>query len=347
MIRWGHPFLLYLLILIPILAVWLLMIKRRQKRHLRDVFASSTLLGLIAPRISFTRQAVKDGLLILALLFIILALADPMVGTRMEEVKREGIDLVLTVDVSNSMLAKDIAPSRLEKAKHEIRTLLNKLQGDRVALVAFSGKALIECPLTLDYGAAEIFLDVLDPNLISKPGTSLAAAIRTSLTAFSEASPAGKAIVLITDGEDHEQAVDQAIKDAKEKGVIIHAVGIGSQQGVPIPAGDLGGDFKKDNQGNVVVTKLDEATLQQIASETGGVYQRCSSSEDELNAIIRAISGLEKGELGTKQFTQYEHRYQPFLIVALILLLAEFILSDRHRKLPKFLRVLFAEKESS
>ncbi|MCX6640989.1 MAG: VWA domain-containing protein [bacterium] len=345
MIRWGYPQFFYLLLLLPILGVFLFIIKRRKNRQLRDAFASSTLLAMIAPGISFTRQSLKDVLLLVALLFMIIALADPQVGTRIEQIKREGIDLVIAVDVSYSMLAKDIAPSRLEKAKHEIRSLLDRLQGDRVALVAFSGKAIVECPLTLDYGAAEIFLDVIDPTLISMPGTSLAAAIRTSLKAFAEDSPASKAMVLITDGEDHEQQVDEAIKEAKAKGVIIHAVGIGSVQGVPIPAGDLGGDFKKDRQGNVVVTKLDEAILQQIVSETGGVYQRCSSSEDELKAITNAIAGLEKGELGSKQFTQYEHRYQPFLVAALILLVLEFLTSDRRRRLPRFLRILFAEEQ--
>ena len=178
-----------------------------------------------------------------ALTLILIALADPQVGTRMETVKREGIDLVVALDVSNSMLAKDVAPSRLEKAKHEMRTLLNMLQGDRVALVAFAGKAVVECPMTMDYGAAEIFLDVLEPNIISRPGTSLAAAIRTSLSAFGEDSHAGKAIVLITDGENHDNDVMTAAKEAKEKGVIIHTVGIGSSQGVPIPVGEREGDF--------------------------------------------------------------------------------------------------------
>lgn len=346
MIRWGNEGILYLLILVPILALFLYYIKEKSGRQLLRTFSSSALLTLIAPNLSFTRKRFKDFLLLCALILVIVALADPQVGTRMEEIKREGIDLVVAVDVSSSMLAEDIAPSRLEKAKHEMRGLLDRLRGDRVALVAFSGRAVIECPLTLDYGAAEIFLDVLDPGLVSMPGTSLAAAIRTSLKAFQEDSQAGKAIVLITDGEDHTEKVMEAVEEARERGVIIHAVGIGSPQGVPIPLGDQGGEFKKDKRGNVVVTSLDEALLQRVAAETGGIYQRCSSGEDELDAVIRAISGLEKGQLGSKQFTQYEHRYQPLLILALLALILEHLLSDRRMRLPRFLRILSAESET-
>jgi len=345
MIRWGHPIFLYLLVLVPVLGFFLYWTKARQGKRLRETFASAALLTQIAPHLSVTRQRAKDALLIAALALMLIALADPQVGTRLEEVKREGIDLVIAVDVSNSMLAQDIAPSRLEKAKHEVRTLLDMLQGDRVALVAFSGKAVVECPLTMDYGAAEIFLDILEPNLITSPGTSLGSAIKTSLTAFGEDGHAGKALVLITDGENHDDEALSAAKQAKEMGVIIHTVGIGSPQGVPIPLGEREGDFRKDRQGNVVVTKLDEATLQSLAAETGGVYQRCSAGEDELKAIFAAISGLQKGELGAKRFTQYEHRYQPILLLALLVLAGEFLLSDRKMRLPKWLRIFAAEEK--
>lgn len=347
MIRWGHPIFLYLLILVPALAVFLYWTKVRQGRKLREAFASSAVFNQIAPNLSIARQRIKDGLMVAALGLVLIALADPQIGTRLEEVKREGIDLVVAVDVSNSMLARDIAPSRLEKAKHEVGTLLNMLQGDRVALVAFAGKAVVECPLTMDYGAADIFLDVLDPSMVTFPGTSLGSAIKTSLTAFGEDSRAGKAIVLITDGENHDDDAIAAAKEAKEKGVIIHTVGIGSPQGVPIPLGEREGDFKKDRQGNVVVTKLDEATLQSVASETGGVYQRCSAGEDELKAVFAAISGLQKGELSTKRFTQYEHRYQPILLLALLALAGEYLLSDKRMRLPKILRIFAASEHEA
>lgn len=346
MIRWGHEEVLYLLLLVPLLGVFLYYVKFKHNRKLRKNFASSALFSLIAPQLSLSRKSFKDGLLLAALILVIIALADPQVGTRIEEIKREGIDLVVAMDVSKSMLAQDIAPSRLEKARHEMRRLLDRLQGDRVALVAFAGRAVVECPLTLDYGAAEIFLDILEPGLISMPGTSLSAAIEVSLRAFSEESPAGKAIVLITDGEDHEAGVLEAAGKARERGVTIHAVGIGSPQGVPIPVGEAGGDFKKDRDGNVVVTRLDETTLMQIAEETGGVYQRCTSGDDALDAIIGAISGLEKGELGSRQFTQYEHRYQVFLVLAFFLLIMEIILSDRRMRLPRFLKILSTENSS-
>jgi len=345
-IRWGNIFFLYLLLFLPLLGVLLFYIKGKKGRERLSDFTSSALLKSLAPDISFRKKRFKDFLLIAAVTFLIIAVADPQVGTRIEEVKREGIDLVIAVDVSISMLAQDIAPSRLEKAKHEISNLLDRLEGDRVALVAFAGKAVVECPLTMDYGAAEIFLRVLEPGLVSMRGTSIAAAIKTSMSAFQEGSQAGKAIVLITDGEDHQEEVMEAAGEAKEMGITIHAVGIGSPQGVPIPTGELGGEFKKDKKGNVIVTRLDEALLQEIANLTGGEYQRCSSGGDEIDAIIRAVAGLEKGELGSKEFTQYEHRYQPFIVLALLALLLEFLLSDRRMRLPRYLRILSSENKS-
>ncbi|TKJ42345.1 hypothetical protein CEE37_01295 [candidate division LCP-89 bacterium B3_LCP] len=344
MIRWGNVEALYLLLLIPLLVAFLYYYRGRISQKLRKSFASSALLSVIAPNLSIRRKYVKDALLVGSFTLAVIALADPQVGTKIEEIKREGIDIVVAVDVSKSMLALDVAPSRLEKAKHEMRRLLNRLEGDRVALVAFAGKAVIECPLTLDYGAAEIFLDILEPNLISMPGTSISAAINTSLQAFSEDSPAGKSIVLITDGEDHKSKVTEALDKAKELGIVIHTVGIGSPQGVPIPLGDKSGEFQKDRDGNVVVTRLGEDMLQQIADETGGVYQRCTSGQDAWDAIIGAISGLEKGELGSRQFTQYEHRYQPIILLAILLIIIEHLLSDRKVRLPRFLRILSTDK---
>ncbi len=346
MIRWGNIHFLYFLLLIPLLVYLLYYIKGKKGRQKLERFVSSSLLATIAPNLSFARKRFKDFLLLLAVFSIIIAFADPQIGTRIEEIKREGIDLVVAIDVSSSMLAQDIAPSRLAKAKHEMSGLLDRLEGDRVALVAFSGQAVIECPLTMDYGAAEIFLDVLEPGLVSKPGTSISAAIRASLRAFQKESQAGKAIVLITDGEDHQEQVMEAVQEAVEMGVVIHTVGIGSPQGVPIPTGELGGEFKKDKKGNVIVTRLDESLLQEIAKQTGGVYQRCTSSGDEMDAIVGAVAGLEKGELGSKEFTQYEHRYQIFLIIALLALTLEFILSDRRAKMPRYLRIFSTEAES-
>jgi Ca-activated chloride channel family protein len=342
-IRWGNAEFLLLLILIPALAFLLFSLKGKGGRQKLETFASSALLIAIAPNLSFGRKRFKDFLLIVAATSVILALADPQIGTRIEEVKREGIDLVVAVDVSHSMLAQDIAPSRLEKARHEMSGLLDRLEGDRVALVAFAGRAVIECPLTMDYGACEIFLDILEPGVISMPGTSLSQAIKTSLKAFQEESQAGRAIILITDGEDHQEQVMDAVDEARKMGVVIHAVGIGSPQGVPIPVGEGGGEFKKDRKGNVVVTSLDEELLMQIAAETGGVYQRCSTSGDELDAIVAAVAGLEKGELGAREFTQYEHRYQIFILIAIMALILEYLISDKKMRLPRMLKVFSTE----
>ncbi|MBU0520214.1 VWA domain-containing protein [bacterium] len=346
MIRWGNIEFLYLVLLVPVVGIFLHYLKGKQGRRELQNFTSTTMLLVIAPQLSIGRKKFKDFLLLWALAFMLIAAADPQIGTRIEEIKREGIDLVVAVDVSHSMLAEDIAPSRLAKAKHEMSNLLDRLEGDRVALVAFAGQAVVECPLTMDYGAAELFLDVLNPGMVSKTGTSLAAAIRISMQAFQEDSQAGKAIVLITDGEDHEAAVMDAVREAKDMGVVIHAVGIGSVQGVPIPISEAGGEYKKDNRGNVIVTRLDEELLQKIASETGGIYQRCSTGGDDLDAILNAVAGLEKGELGSHEFTQYEHRYQIFVALALLALVLEYLISDRRRKLPPLLRFLSSEGAS-
>lgn len=260
----------------------------------------------------------------LAYIFIVIALSGPQIGTRIEEIKREGIDIVVALDVSLSMQAEDIAPNRLEKAKYEINKLIDLLKGDRIGLVAFAGMAHVQSPLTLDYSAAKLFLKLMDTQLIPQPGTAIGDAIRTATKAFNQKERKHKVLILITDGEDHESDPIEAAEAAAKEGIIIYTIGLGSSKGVPIPIYDRNGrslGFKKDRAGNVVTTSLDAETLQKISYVTNGKYYISTSGEAELDEIYKEVNAMDKKELKSKQFAQYENRYQVFLVLALLLLL--------------------------
>jgi Ca-activated chloride channel family protein len=272
---------------------------------------------------SRSRAIFRTFLLLGFFVFAILAMARPQWGTRLETIRRRGVDILAALDTSYSMNTEDVAPSRLEKAKSEIRTLLGKLRGDRIGLVCFAGTAIVECPLTLDYGAAALFLDTASTEIIPEPGTSLAGAIRTATEGFVAKEKKYKVLVLFTDGEDLEGQVDSAIAQAREANVIIYTVGVGSPQGMPIPVRDPKGDiieYRKDEKGQIVVSRLDEASLSRIAVQTGGRYFRASNSESEIDDLYKEISGLEKKELESRLFQNYEDQYQYPLAAAIAML---------------------------
>jgi len=304
----------------------------KKKRTILARFGNLKLIELLSASNNRPVQVLKAIILIVSVFYLIVAWARPQLGTKLEEVKREGVDIVIALDVSLSMLAEDITPSRLEKAKHEIENLINKLQGDRIGLIAFAGVPFIQCPLTLDYGAAKIFLDVMSPEIIPEPGTAIGKAILEALKAFEKTERQHKVLVIITDGEDHQSEPLEAAKQAESEGVVIYTVGIGTSGGVPIPlygqSGSLSG-FKKDRQGNEVVTKLDEITLEKIALQTNGKYYRATAGEVELDKIYEDISKMEKKELASRKFSQYEDRFQYILIVALFLLIVELFIPER------------------
>jgi len=334
MIRFANENLLYLLALIPVFIFFYYLVFR-WKRQAMQRFGNLELVKRLSLSASRKRQIWKVALLIAALFFMILALARPQVGSKLEEVKREGVDIMIAIDVSASMNAQDIQPSRLDKARHEVSSLLDKLQGDRVGIIAFAGTAFVQCPLTLDYGAAKMFLDYLEPGMIPEPGTNLAAAIESAMKSFSATERKFKVMVLITDGEvTHDEDPLKMAEAAEREGVIIYTVGIGSSKGVPIPIFDERGvqtGFKKDRNGEVVVTKLDEITLEKIALQTGGKYFRASSGEAELDRIYDAIAGMEKKDLASLKYSQYEDRFQWPLGFSLLLLAIEHHISERRR----------------
>lgn len=329
----GLLFVLDFIIVIPALIVFYWFVFKK-KFALLSRFANLELLEKLIATTNRKMQILKVTLLLVVIFYFILARARPQIGTKLETVKRKGVDIMIALDVSLSMMAEDIAPNRLEKAKHEIESLINKLEGDRIGLIAFAGVPFVQCPLTLDYGAAKIFLDIMEPDLIPEPGTAIGNAIQTAIKAFEQTERKHKVLILITDGEEHEGDPLKVAEEAEKQGIVIYTVGIGSPEGVPIPiTADRGASrsFKKDREGKVVMTKLDEITLEKIALQTDGKYFRASSSEVELDRIYEDISNMEKKELATKKFSQYEDRFQYILVFALFLLIAEIFIPERKR----------------
>ena len=323
-----------LLILLPLLLVfyWLAF---RMKRKAMQRFGNLSLMEKLALSFSPKKKRWKVALLLLAIFFLLFSLARPQLGTRLTLMKREGVDIVIAMDCSFSMLAEDFKPSRLEKAKQEVNGLIARMRGDRVGLVAFAGVAFIQCPLTLDYSAAQMFLDIMDENLIPQPGTAIGDAVRTSIKAFNQKERKYKVLILLTDGEDHDSDPLGTAEEAAAEGIRIYTIGIGSVQGEPIPVRNKRGEvtgYKKDEEGNVVVSSLDETTLQKIALTTGGKYYHATSGEMELDRIYDEISRMEKKELEGKLMTQYEDRYQIFLFLSILCLAVEFLLSERRNK---------------
>ena len=303
-------------------------------------FVSETLIPQLAPEASLAMRILKQ---MLAIACLILAVANPQVGTRLEEVKREGIDLFVVLDVSLSMKTEDIRPSRLEKAKLDVSELLRKLSGDRVGMVVFAGDAFVQFPLTADYAAADLFLSAIDVDAVPVPGTMIGSGIEVALKSFTKDVPTQKAIVVVSDGENTEGDVMGAVEDAKKAGVRVYSVGMGTPEGGPIPILNQNGvrvDYKRDQSGSIVLSKLDETMLQQIASTTGGSYHRATSGGNEIDDIFKELASLEKVEFGTKQITGYETRYQYPLAFAILFLIIEVMLSEKRTKLAIWFKKL-------
>ena len=333
MFRFGASDLLFAYLLVPALIALYWWAAARKRRDLAR-FGDPQLLERLTAAVSGRRQTVKTALVVVAVALLVTALARPQFGSRVETIRREGQDIIIALDLSASMLARDISPTRLAKAKFAIADLIDRLEGDRVGLVAFAGEAFVQCPLTLDYGAANLFLNAMDPDMMSVQGTNLGQAIDVALDAFAETDRRHRVLVVITDGEDHEGGVDPAVERARETGVRIYTVGIGSAEGVPIPEMDAAGrpqGFTRDADGTVVTTRLDETTLQTIAARTGGAYYHASPAGTELASLAAELTAGEGQEFQTERVTVFDEQYQIFLGLALALLVAETLVSDRRR----------------
>lgn len=331
MIRFAHGGYFYLLLLIPLLFAGYL-IYRRTRNRAAARFGNPRLLDRLSRSASRSKPFWKFVLLSTAIGILVVGLANPQIGTRLEEVKLEGIDMFIALDVSNSMKAEDIKPNRLERARLEIRNLVDRLRGDRIGLIVFAGEAYTQFPLTTDYSAAGLFIDTVDSDIVPIQGTAIGKAIERAMESFDFEEPTTKVLIVITDGENTEGDLNEAAEHAAERGVILYAIGMGSEAGVPIPVYDERGrrtDFKKDRSGEVVMTRLDRMSLEKIVSHGKGKYYQATTAQDELNEIYDDINAMEKREFGTKQFTDYESRFQYFIAAGLFFLLLELFLSER------------------
>lgn len=330
MFRFANPEYLIALWLIPVLIILFILFNRNRKKLL-EKFADKELHKYILYSFSSVKSKIKFGLILTTIALLIIAYSRPQVGTKMQEVKQTGIDVYILLDVSRSMAAEDMKPNRLEKAKYQISNLIQKLRGDRIGLIVFSGEAYIQFPLTTDYSAANLFLSAVDFNSVPQPGTAIASAINMAVQSFDTAAT-DKAIIIITDGEDHEGDIDAAVTNATDKEIKIYTIGLGSPDGVPIPVYDSRGNtvgFKQDNAGQTVLTKLNESILEEIASKGNGKYYRGNNYEDYLDKIYSDLSKLEQAEFGVKKVTDYEDRFYYFLIPAILFLILELFITDK------------------
>jgi len=328
-VKFGELSYLYMLLLIPFLIIFFIYALRFRENLLAS-FCDKKLLQRLSPGLKRSRYLFKAFALILGLSLLIFALIKPRWGFHWEEIKREGIDIIIAMDVSDSMLAEDIKPNRLERAKRKVSDLLKMLEGDRIGLVAFSGRSFVLCPLTLDYRACQIFVEYLGADLIPVKGTAIADAIRESVRAFGKGKNRSKALILITDGEDHEGDVLSAAAEAKEEGVKIFPIGIGNDKGSPIPVKNGQGGFKKDSSGEIIISRLDELSLQKIASETGGSYVRSVTGDLDLENIYKKEikNKTEKKEFKSAREKKWEERFQWFVLAGFCLIAGEFFIRE-------------------
>ena len=332
MFRFENPIYLWLLLIIPILIIMKIMMWYVQRKKLSRI-GNPTLLTELMPYISRFRPWVKFLLLITALSSLILALARPQFGSKISHEKRNGIEAIIALDISNSMLAQDVQPSRLDKSKLMIENLINSFINDKIGLVVFAGEAYVQLPITSDYVSAKMFLSDITPNLISAQGTDIARAIRVSLSSFTQQKGVGKAIILITDGEDNEGGALEAVKEAKEKGVNVFILGVGDSKGAPIPLGN--GEYLKDNHGQTVMTALNENMCKEIAQAGSGTYIHIDNTSLAQEQLNNELSKLQKGDSDAVVYSEYNEQFQIVALFSFILLLIEVCLLERKNPLFK------------
>lgn len=329
--RFANIEMLWLLVLVPVFVVAYVLYARRKRRRL-EAFGDPQLVAELMPNASHVRPTVKFSLLLLAFTLLCFAAARPQYGQREQTVKRQGIEAVIALDISNSMMAEDVVPNRLERAKQMLSKMIDRMVDDKVGLVVFAGEAFTQLPITCDYVSAKMFLSNIDPSLIKMQGTAIGDALSTSIRAFgAEQSEANRAIVLITDGENHEDDAVAVATRAKEAGIKILVVGIGKPEGAPIPIPGTN-DFRKDRQGNVVVSRLNEDMCREIAKAGNGIYVRCDNTNTAMRAIEKELDTLATTELETQVFTDYNEQFQTFALLALLILVIDFFIFNRKNK---------------
>ena len=345
MFRFANIEMLWWLITIPAFVIAYLVCTNRKRRQLAE-FGDPELMAQLMPDASRSRPVWKFSLLVLALVLLIVAAARPQYGQKEKTVKRQGIEVMVALDISNSMLAEDVAPNRLDRAKQILSKMIDNMVDDKVGLVVFAGEAFTQLPITCDYVSAKMFLHTITPSLIQTQGTAIGAALQTAITSFGvQESDAGRAIILITDGENHEDDAISVARKAQEMGIRIFVVGIGKPEGAPIPKPGTA-DYFKDRSGQVVVSKLNEDMWQQIAQAGNGIYVRCDNTNTAMRALQQELDRIATADLETTIYADYNEQYQSFVLVALLLLVIEFfILSRKNHRLTRM--DLFKEKSET
>lgn len=335
MIRIEHIEILYLLILIPFFFIIHYFYLKKKKAKLRG-FIDKELINIIVPDLSYGKQWTKFILLNIAYFFIIIAIANPQIGTSVEKTERKGADLMVCLDISNSMLAEDIKPNRISRAKQSLNHLIDQLRDDRIGIVVFAGTAYVQLPITNDYGTAKTFIDLIDPSMISNQGTAIGEALRKANESFGEENTnKSRSIILISDGEDNEEEAIVVAKKIAKEGVIINTIGFGMPEGALIPVANKGHgkiEYKKDANGSYVITKLNEDILKNIASIGSGVYLRANNASVGLDNILARINKMEKNEYEAIAYKDYESRFYIFAFIALIILIIEFLIFEKKNK---------------
>lgn len=331
MFRFEEPAYLYLLLLLPLLSVLYLYSSYRKRRALKE-FGDMSLMAPLMPDVSKYRPAVKFILMWCVVGLFAFLLARPQFGAKLDTVKRQGIEAIIALDISNSMLAQDVQPSRLEKAKRIVSQLVDKMENDKVGMIVFAGDAFTQLPITSDYVSAKMFLESISPSLISRQGTAIGSAIDLGMNSFTPQEGVGRTIIVITDGENHEPGAVEAAKAASEKGIRVNVLGVGLPDGAPIPV-EGSNDYRRDRDGNVVITHLNEQMCQDIAQAGNGIYVRVDNTNNAQKSIEREIGKMDKAEVETKVYTEYNEQFQAVAWIILILLFLEMLILDRKNPL--------------
>ena len=337
MFRFEDPIYLWLLLAVPVLFLVRFVVWKQRKNKLKK-FGDPQLLRQLMPDASVARPRVKFALLMAALSLLIVLLARPQMGSRISKEKRNGIETIIALDISNSMMATDVVPSRLDKSKLLVENLVDHFTNDKIGLVVFAGDAFVQLPITSDYVSAKMFLQNIDPSLIASQGTDIARAIDVSMHSFTQAEKVGKAIIVITDGEDHEGGAVEAAKIARKKGINVFILGVGDPKGAPIPTGD--GGYMTDNTGQTVMSALNEEMCREVAKAGSGVYIHVDNTSDAQSRLNNELTKLQKGETESVVYSEYDEQFQAFGILVILLLIIEICILESRNPLLKNVKII-------
>ncbi|MBN2637071.1 MAG: VWA domain-containing protein [Prolixibacteraceae bacterium] len=339
MFRFGNSEYLWGLLIIPLLTLFFIWSRVSRKKALKR-FGNIEILQQLMPYASTSRPIFKFSILMLALAFFIVGMARPQYGSKLEKVKREGVELIIALDVSNSMMAEDIQPNRLERAKRAISRLVDRLRDDKIGLIVFAGDAYTQLPITTDYNSAKLFLNSINTQIVPKQGTAIGSAIDLASKSFTPNGEASRAIIIITDGENHEDDPVAEAKKASSEGIVVHTIGMGLPSGSPIPVLRNGQkEYLKDRDGNVVITKLDEQTLEKVASAGNGIYIRANNAQIGLDALFDEINNMQKAEMESRIYSEYNDQFQYLFAIGILLLLIEFMILERKNRYLKNIKL--------